>query len=130
MRFLRFCFVLYRYNNSHHLADSNRDIGPVPLLAARTRYNIDKQRWWGFDFAGAYAPIKYLNGDVSDVIGALLDTSLRTGIRLNRGVDSFVNLRYVGGGAEGTESSPNDNKDGFISNWVHFGSLSIGFMLR
>ena len=112
------------------IRNSNRDIGPVPLLASRGRFQIDKQRWWGFDFAGAYAPIKYINGSDSDVVGALLDTSVRTGIRLNRGVNTFVNLRYVGGGAEGTESNPIDGKDGFIANWVHLGAISIGFMLR
>ena len=28
-------------------------------------------RWWGFTADGAYAPIKHLNGDSSDVVGAL-----------------------------------------------------------
>ena len=51
--------------------------------------------------SGAYAPIKYLNGDVSDVVGALLDASVRGGFHLSNDVDVFINLRYVGGGAEG-----------------------------
>ena len=108
------------------LADSNRDIGPVPLLTSRGRFGIDSQRWWGYDFAGAYAPIKYLNGDVSDVVGALLDTSVRGGFIFNKGTDVFINLRYVGGGAEGTESDPIDGKDGFVANWIQLVALSIG----
>ena len=39
----------------------------------------------GFEADGAYAPIKYLNGDTSDVIGALLDASVRTGYYAKRG---------------------------------------------
>jgi len=108
------------------LADSNRDIGPVPLLCSRGYFPIDQQRWWAYDISGAYAPIKYLNGDVSDVVGALLDTSIRSGFHFSRGVDVFLNLRYVGGGAEGTEANPIDGKDGFVANWVHFLAFSIG----
>jgi len=108
------------------LADSNRDIGPVPLLCSRGYFPIDQQRWWGYDISGAYAPIKYLNGDVSDVVGALLDTSLRGGFHFSKGTDIFLNLRYVGGGAEGTEAEPIDGKDGFVANWIHLLAFSIG----
>lgn len=108
------------------LADSNRDIGPVPLLCSRGRFGIDAQRWWGYDVSGAYAPIKYLNGDVSDVVGALLDASIRGGFSFSKGTDVFINLRYIGGGAEGTESEPIDDKDGFVANWIQLMSLSIG----
>ena len=36
------------------------------------------------------------------MVGALLDASLRAGVTLQHGVRPFVNLRYLGGGAEGT----------------------------
>ena len=112
------------------LRNSNRNIGPVPVIASRGHFNIGKQRWWGFDFAGAFAPIKYINGSNSDVVGALVDTSVRTGIRLNKGVNTFVSLRYISGGSEGTNSNPDEGKDGFTKNWVHFGAISVGFWLR
>ena len=108
------------------LSDSNRDIGPVPLVTSRGRFGIDAQRWWGYDVSGAYAPIKYLNGDVSDVVGALLDASVRGGFSFSKGTDVFINLRYIGGGAEGTESEPIDGKDGFVANWIQLLALSIG----
>ena len=41
----------------------------------------------GFEADGAYAPIKYINGDSSDVIGALLDASVRGGLILNDGTE-------------------------------------------
>ena len=112
------------------LRNSNRDICPVPVLASRGHFDIGKQRWWGFDIAGAFAPIKYINGSNSDVVGALLDTSIRTGIRLNNGIHSFLCVRYISGGSEGTNSNPDEGKDGFSENWVHFGAVSLGFWLR
>ena len=112
------------------LRNSNRDVGPVPVLTSRGYFEMGKHRWWGFDLAGAFAPIKYINGSNSDVVGALLDTSIRTGIRLNNGVNTFLNLRYISGGSEGTNSNPDEGKDGFSENWVHFGAISVGFWLR
>ena len=112
------------------IRNSNRNIGPVPVITSRGHFNLGKQRWWGFDFAGAFAPIKYINGSNSDVVGALVDTSLRTGIRLKNGVNTFINLRYISGGSEGTNSNPDEGKDGFSENWVHFGAVSVGFWLR
>lgn len=112
------------------LMDSNRDIGPVPLLKIQGRYELPNARWWGFEADGSYAPIKYLNGDVSDVVGAILDSSVRGGFKLKSGIDTYLNLRYVGGGAEGTESEPDPGKDGYVENWLHVMSFSIGFLLR
>jgi hypothetical protein len=112
------------------LQNSNRDIGLVPLLKLRARHDYSSEMWVGFEADGAYAPIKYFNGDVSDVVGALLDTSLKGGLKLKHGVQPFISLRYIGGGAEGTESSPEDGKDGFVSNWLHLGTLSFGAQLR
>ncbi|MEC8382436.1 MAG: hypothetical protein VXZ96_19055 [Myxococcota bacterium] len=110
--------------------DSNRDIGPVPLFHMQGRFPIPNDRWWGFTADGAYAPIKYLNGDSSDVVGALLDTNLAAGFRLNRGVDVSLGVRYIGGGAEGTEREPDPGKDGYVSNWLHLGVLNLGLGLR
>ena len=84
----------------------------------------------GFEADGAYAPIKYLNGDTSDVIGALLDASVRTGYYAKRGIDPFISIRYVGGGAEGTTNDPDFNEDGYTENWLHLMVFSMGFVVR
>ncbi len=110
--------------------NSNRDIGPVPLLKIRAKWQQSPLRFWEFEADGAYAPIKYLNGDVSDVIGALLDTSVKGGFVFDRGLEAFMTLRYIGGGAEGTDDDPEDGKDGFVANWIHAGVVSLGFSFR
>ena len=112
------------------LQNTNRDIGPVPLLTTAGKFERDNNQWWGFDAAGAFAPIKYINGSDSDVVGAILDASIRGGIHLQQGADAFVNLRYIGGGAEGTDSTPDRGKDGYVLNWLNFVTLSVGFELQ
>jgi len=110
---------------------SNRDIGPVPVLKVRTRQPLGTSgAFWGFEADGFYAPIKYLNGSDVDVVGAVLDTSARVGVPLNNGVDAFVNLRYIGGGAEGTSDDVLAPADGYVENWLHTVALSVGTQLR
>jgi hypothetical protein len=108
------------------LFQSNRDVGPVPLLKLRAKRYLSESVWIGTELDGIYAPIKYLNGGNVDVEGALLDASVRLGVDLPKGVQSFVNLRYLGGGAEGT-GEPQGTSDGFVKNWLNFYSVSFGF---
>ena len=110
---------------------ANRDIGPVPVLKLRTRQPLgDAGAWWGYEADGFYAPIKYLNGSDVDVVGAILDTSAKVGVPLRSGTDAYLNLRYIGGGAEGTSDDVLPPADGWVENWVHTVALSIGAQLR
>lgn len=111
------------------LLSTNRNIGPVPVLKTRIRKGLGKGYWVGLEADGFYAPVKYLNGDTNaDVVGSILDASLRAGVELTDGAEAFVNLRYVGGGAEGTDPDSTVG-DGFTANWVHFVALSLGTSL-
>ena len=112
------------------LQRSNRDIGPVPILKARIRQPAGETAWWGLEVDGFYAPVSYLNGDNNEVVGAILDASGRYGLTLNRGIDTFLNLRYLGGGAVGIDDDSTGPGDGYTKNWLHFTSLSLGFMVR
>lgn len=107
-----------------------RNIGPVPVLKGRVRTDVGQHFWVGAEADGFYAPIRYLNGGDVDVVGAVLDASLRGGVHLGPGVDSFVNLRYLGGGSSGTNTNSREPGDGYTDNWLHFVSLSLGFTLR
>lgn len=109
---------------------SERDIGPVPLFKFRSRHPLGKGFWFGSEVDGAYAPIKYINGSNSDVVGSLLDASLRSGLQVRPGVDAYLNLRYLTGGAEGTGNDTRPPGDGFAENYLHFIALSLGFGLR
>lgn len=105
---------------------TNRDLGAVPLFKVRWRRPLEGRVWVGAEVDGIYAPIKYINGSDSDVEGAIIDLSLRCGVELDDGKDLFMNLRWIGGGAEGTGSDNDGPGDGFTSNWLNFLSFSMG----
>ena len=107
------------------LRADRRDVGPVPLLKFRGRWAFDSGIWWGTEIDGIYAPISVINGSDEAITGALLDASLRFGYDFTDKVSGFFNVRYLGGGAEGTSSS-----DGYTKNWLHFVTLSLGVELR
>lgn len=109
---------------------STRDIGPVPLLALRGRGTLKGSLWMGGEIQGFYAPIRVLNGGDADVVGAIADASLKLGLSMRGGVDPFLALRYIGGGAVGTASDPEPFTDGFTRNWLHFLTVSVGATLR
>ena len=112
------------------LQRSNRNIGPVPILKTRIRQPVGETAWWGFEADGFYAPVSYLNGDNNEVVGAILDASGRYGLTLNQGIDAYLNLRYLGGGAVGISDNSTGPGDGYTKNWLHFASLSLGFQVR
>jgi hypothetical protein len=104
---------------------TRRDLGPVPALKGLVRYDAPSGWFWMFEADGMVAPVKYLNGGKSDVTGAIIDANLRGGYRLSPRVDAFINLRWLGGGAEGT-SDPEDFSDGYTQNWLQFLIFSVG----
>lgn len=107
-----------------------RDIGPVPIIKVRGRTDLSQNFWVGAEADGFYAPIKYLNGGTSDVVGAIADVSVRSGMYLSNGAEAFVGLRYLGGGATGTSQSDPNPGDDYVDNWLHFVSLTLGLSLR
>lgn len=110
---------------------SSRNIGPVPLLAARARTPLKGRGWLAAELQGFYAPIAYVNGSDTDVIGAIADGSVKVGISAPRGAEGFLALRIIGGGAVGTSDNPDPyTGDGYTRNWIAFGSLSLGARLR
>ncbi|MFY0674637.1 MAG: hypothetical protein JXQ87_14655 [Bacteroidia bacterium] len=106
---------------------SRRDVGPVPILKMRTRYNKSDRTYTEFEADGFYAPVSYLNGSDDEVIGAILDASIRQGLKITNEVGAFLNLRYLGGGAVGQTDIDNDPGDGYTKNWLHFSTVTIGF---
>jgi hypothetical protein len=104
---------------------TRRDVGPVPALKALLRYDEPSGFFSVFEVDGFYAPVRYINGGESDVVGAIIDANLRAGYRLSHRADAFLNLRWLGGGAEGS-SDPEDFSDGYNENWLHFLIVSVG----
>lgn len=109
---------------------SSRNVGPVPLLKFRGRGYVYRDLWVGGEIDGFYAPIRYINGGRNDVEGLIVDASLRVGLSWAYGTDTFLNLRYIAGGAQGTSSDPMPYSDGFTKNWLQLFSVSLGVSLR
>lgn len=109
---------------------STRDVGPVPLLKLRGRGPVAGPFWIGGEIDGFYAPIRYINGANTDVEGAIVDANLRFGLEWKRGLDTYLNLRWLGGGAQGTSKDPEPFTDGFTRNWLNFFTVGIGVSLR
>ena len=70
--------------------------------------------------------MSYNNGSDNEVVGAILDASLRMGLEFEEPVTAFFNLRYIGGGAVGT-SDVDGPGDGYVRNWLHFITVTAGF---
>lgn len=107
----------------------NQNIGPVPIFKFRVGLPLGRGGWWGGEIDGFYADGKYITGSNADFVGAIYDASLRLGLRLKY-VDPFLNLRFLGGGARGTENNPQGPGDGYTDNWLHVMSLSVGMKIK
>jgi len=106
---------------------SERDVGLVPLLHVSFWRRLGGPWWTELDADGIYAPVKYLNGNDNGVEGALLDANARVGLDVGEHVAPFLNLRYLGGGAEG---SSDGNPADYNANWLQFFVVSLGIELR
>ena len=103
------------------------DIGPVPVIKLRLRYTFKPGVWLGFEGDGFWASGKIITGSTNDFEGAILDASLRVGFNLTSFLETFVNVRYIGGGARGTDKDSRGPGDGYTNNWIHTMSLTLGF---
>ena len=81
---------------------TNGGIGPVPALKIRGRAQLNKCFYAELEADGIYAPVSYLNGSDNEIVGAILDASIRMGGQINESGRLFLNIRYLGGGATGT----------------------------
>ncbi len=112
---------------------NEQNIGPVPALKLRAKYYLDRLFWIGSEVDGLYAAGRGATGSTSvsrDFVGAILDASLRGGFSPRENIDLFLNLRYLGGGAEGGSSDDSGPGDGYTKNWLHSFSVSVGASVR
>lgn len=103
------------------------NIGIVPLIKLRAFFQQNDNMSLELEADGMYAPISYLNGSDNDVIGSLLDLSLRQNFQLIDQARVFLNLRYLAGGAQGISDDTSQVSDGFSKNWLHFLTVTAGF---
>lgn len=103
------------------------DFGPVPTIKFRARHSLDHVNfWYGTEIDGFYANLPFINGGDDPVEGLIVDANLRAGFSLGGWVKPYVNLRYLGGGAKGSNSDNTGPGDGFNRNWLHTMAASLG----
>jgi len=98
-------------------------VGFVPALKTRGEVSLGQSAFVGLEADGIYAPISVINGSSNETVGAILDTSVRAGIRVHDRSDIFLNLRYLGGGAT------NEDPSNFAKNWLHVFFVGLGASL-
>lgn len=94
---------------------AERDLGPIPALKARARYDAER----------GYALLDVDGGGtipgLGTVRGGILDAALTLGVPLLRGMDGTLRLRYLTGGADVPARE--------ITNWATLTSASLGLRL-
>lgn len=48
-------------------------------------------------------------------------------MKIQEPITAFLNLRYLGGGAVGTSDDEGPG-DGYVRNWLHFTTVSVGLI--
>ena len=76
--------------------------GPVPALRAQARYTLASGIWLESEIDGFYASNAFVNGAQYPFKGWIWDAALSAGARVHPTAESYVSLRSIGGGAEGT----------------------------
>ena len=109
---------------------TNGGIGPVPAIKIRGKAQLNNCFYAELEADGIYAPVSYLNGSDNEIVGAILDASLRMGAQINESGRLFLNVRYLGGGATGTDTGDVWPGDGYVKNWLNFLTVSSGFLYQ
>lgn len=107
---------------------NNNGIGPVPAIKIRSRAQLNSCFYAEVEADGIYAPVSYLNGSDNEIVGAILDASIRMGAQIHNNGKLFLNIRYLGGGATGTDTGDVWPGDGYVKNWLNFLTVSTGFV--
>lgn len=102
------------------------NVGPVPILKIAGKYTLDNGLWGAVDADGFYASSAIFNGAAFPFVGAIWDVSLRVGIELKNGISPYLNVRMLGGGAEGTSTNEDAQGDGYTENWLNTISVTLG----
>jgi len=108
------------------LQRTSQNIGPVPIIKVRGRWGFTEHAFAGFEIDGIAVQFP---SQLGSVLGLLFDASLRVGYEPTAFMDVFFNLRYLGGGARGPGQRSNFS-DGYVDNFLHTLTASIGFGLH
>lgn len=105
----------------------NQNLGPVPILKITGKYDFGNGMYIGTDVDGFYASSKFFNGANFDFEGSIIDASVMLGFKNTDSLDTFFNVRFLGGSAAGTSQYAIPPSDGYTSNYLATMSFTVGF---
>lgn len=108
------------------LQRTSQNLGPVPIIKMRGRYGLSERSFLGFEIDGI---VVQFPSQLGSVLGLLFDASLRAGYSPTNFMETFFNLRYLGGGARGP-GQRSAFSDGYVDNMLHTLVASIGIGLK
>ncbi len=112
----------------------SQNLGPVPALFLSADWRINDDFAFYAEATGLYASSAIINGASFQFEGSILDFSLRPKLYLREGLEAFLNLRFLGGSAEGVSAYDSTqwsvSTERFTANYLATGSLTLGFTLR
>jgi len=122
---LRNASIIFTADDGSDIA-IQENVGPVPILKIKGKYAFDSGLWLKLDADGFYASSAVFNGAEYPFVGAIWDASARVGIELKNGINPYLNIRVLGGGADGTSRGEDSQGDGYTENWLNTFSVTLG----
>lgn len=101
------------------------NIGPVPILKVKTGYRWDSGLFAEFEGDGFYASSAIFNGSGYPFVGYIYDLSVRGGYRFKEDLSVYLGVRFLGGGALGT-----NDEEQFTYNDLHTAGAHLGAVLH
>ncbi|MGM0640334.1 MAG: hypothetical protein ACQESN_02775 [Thermotogota bacterium] len=114
----------------------NQNLGPVPIIKLKAAYFFDNGIYIETDSDGFYASSKFFNGADFEFTGSIFDISGRIGFKLKESLNTFINIRYLGGTSEGVSQYENSywsqsGEQGIYSNnFLNTATFTLGFEIK
>ena len=114
----------------------NQNLGPVPIIKLKAAYFFDNGIYLETDADGFYASSAFINGADFNFEGSVFDISGRVGFELKDSLNTFINIRYLGGTANGTSQyestrwSESGESENYTSNILNTATFTLGFEIK
>jgi len=114
----------------------NQNLGPVPIIKIKAAYFFDNGIYLETDADGFYASSAFINGADFNFEGSVFDISGRVGFELKDSLNTFINIRYLGGTANGTSQyestrwSESGQSENYTSNILNTATFTLGFEIK
>lgn len=120
---IRNASIVFRTENPDRGSVQN-NIGPVPILKLKLGYVWESGIFIEFEGDGFYVSDRFFKGANYTFIGYIYDLALRGGYRFHQNVSGYLNLRFLGGGAEATSDGE------YTFNDLHTIGFAVGLVLH